>query len=92
MPDESIEDIAERLERAADRFVSSGIDYGAEAARETARRVRAAGTPEEALALEREFMLGHIHAADPAAPARSWWWRLFHPGSWGGGGNFTDNS
>jgi len=83
MSGESLVSIAERLERAADRFESTGNVAGAEAGRAAAARVLAAWNVDAGLAIEQEFMLQYGAAAAAAlSQPRSWWWRLTHPGSW----------
>ena len=82
MPGESLDSIAERLERAADRFESTGSTAGAEAGRAAAARVRAAPSVDAGLAIEQEFMLGYAAAAAAGQSPRSWWWWLTHPTSW----------
>lgn len=80
MPDDTLESIAERLERAGDRAQSTGLVVVAQAAQEAAQQVRVAPSVEAGLAIEQAFLA--VHASAAARPARSWWWRLTHPSSW----------
>lgn len=54
--DESIEDVAERLDRFGDRCRNSGDTAGADAAREASRRARQARRVEAAWQIERAFL------------------------------------
>jgi hypothetical protein len=55
-PDETPEDVADRLERIADRFGNAGDDAGAAAARNAADEARRAPTTEAAGQIEAEFL------------------------------------
>src|SRR5687768_16298008 len=56
MSDESIQDVADRLERAADRFANAEDAESEEAAREAAAAARECATLEDALRVERAFL------------------------------------
>jgi hypothetical protein len=57
VPDDSIEDVADRLDRCADRFRNAGDDQNEEAAREAAEAVRGCDRLDVALRIERSFLL-----------------------------------
>jgi hypothetical protein len=87
---ESLESIAQRLERAADRSQNSGSMDAANAARTAAQQVLAASSVEAGLAIEQAFLTGYGDVS-VAQPARSWWWRLTHPSSWVSGWSSSDD-
>jgi len=55
-PDESLEDVADRMERIADRFANAGNDEAAAAARAAADEARRAPTAEQARRIEADFL------------------------------------
>lgn len=91
MSGESLESIAQRLERAADRSQNAGFLAAARSARDAAQQVRGAPSLEAALAIEQAF-LATATAVPAAAPSRSWWWWLTHPSSWGSSSDYRSSS
>jgi hypothetical protein len=57
MPEDTIADVAERIDRCGDRFHNAGDEQSEAAARESAQAVRECGSVEVALRIERAFLL-----------------------------------
>ena len=66
MPEETIADVAERLDRCADRYQNAGDEPGEAAAREAAEAVRKCDSLDMALRIERVFLLACGVLQEPA--------------------------
>ncbi len=65
-PSESVDDVADRLDRCGDRFRNANDAKGQQEAREAAWAARKCGSLEAALKIEREFMSSHGLLHQPA--------------------------
>jgi hypothetical protein len=68
MPEDTIADVAERLDRCADRFRNAGDQESEKAAHEAAAAVRGCGSLEVALNIERAFLMACGIVDKPAIP------------------------